>query len=141
LVVVLPRLRKSGLVIDGACHPRSKFLGNSAASILDGRATIYFLGRPGETYVFTFPSYYVKGVVFGKLTMEIGDKATLECAATGWSAEVEFKTKGVVFGRADENKAVATVKHNGDKKFTVQGYWDDVIDIVPYGDKKAQPEE
>ena len=34
-----------------------------------------------------------KGILIGKLTMELGGKINIECAKTGYSADIEFKLK------------------------------------------------
>jgi hypothetical protein len=80
----------------------------------------------------------VKGVVFGKLTMEVGDKTEIVCSKTGYSCEIEFKMKGMIFGKDQENMVTATVKHNGAKVHVVHGYWDDVLDLLPADSKKKE---
>jgi len=37
-----------------------------------------------------------KGILLGKLTMELGGKVSIECVKTGYSAEIEFKLKVIL---------------------------------------------
>jgi len=52
--------RKEGFVINGSILFKSKFLGTSIASILDGYATVYITPFD-EEYELTFPSVHAKG--------------------------------------------------------------------------------
>jgi hypothetical protein len=49
-----------------------------------------------EVYVMSWPTYYARGIFFGKLVMELGGKAKIRCKETGYSAYINFKTK-VIF--------------------------------------------
>jgi hypothetical protein len=40
--------RAAGIVVDGVVFPRSKFLGNSAATILEGKASLWVLPHGEE---------------------------------------------------------------------------------------------
>ncbi|EDN07966.1 hypothetical protein HCAG_04476 [Histoplasma mississippiense (nom. inval.)] len=57
--------------IDGTLKPRSKFLGNSAASMMEGIAILSFLNRgepgKGERYIVTQPNMYARGILWGKM--------------------------------------------------------------------------
>ncbi|KAJ1560565.1 hypothetical protein HK096_008118, partial [Nowakowskiella sp. JEL0078] len=81
-----------GLVIQGDVRPKSKFLGNSAATIMQGETRICFLDR-GEVYVMTMPNAYARGILFGTMYMEMGDTITVRCEATDLIADIEFKIK------------------------------------------------
>jgi hypothetical protein len=84
--------RKEGFCIYGTIYTRSKFYGNSVSAIMDGNVKLILLNR-GEEYVVTLPYANCKGILIGKLTMELGGKISIECAKTGYSAEIEFKLK------------------------------------------------
>jgi len=84
--------RKEGFCIYGTIYTRSKFYGNSVSAIMDGNVKLILLNR-GEEYVVTLPYANCKGILIGKLTMELGGKVNIECAKTGYSAEIEFKLK------------------------------------------------
>ncbi|KAF2812926.1 oxysterol-binding protein [Mytilinidion resinicola] len=83
--------------IDGTLKPRSKFLGNSAASMMEGIAVMRFLNR-GERYFITQPNMYARGILFGKMKYELGDHSFVRCPESGLSADIEFKTKGYFGG-------------------------------------------
>ena len=85
--------RKSNVLFNGHIYTRSKFLGNSAACIMEGQSQLYFINRNAEEYVITMPTVYVRGVIWGTLIMEIGGKVTLSCKTTDTHCEIEFKTK------------------------------------------------
>ena len=53
---------ENNIRIDGVLKPRSKFLGNSAASIMEG-ATIATLLNRNEQYVLTQPNMYARYVL------------------------------------------------------------------------------
>jgi len=59
---------------------------------LDGNARITLLNK-GEDYVITMPYANCKGILIGRLTMELGGKVTINCEKTGYSAEIDFKLK------------------------------------------------
>ncbi|PBP22647.1 oxysterol-binding protein [Diplocarpon rosae] len=73
--------------IDGCLKPRSKFLGNSAASIMEGIAILRFLNRgegpKGERYILTQPNMYARGILFGKMKYELGDHSFVRCPELG----------------------------------------------------------
>lgn len=84
--------RKDGFCIYGTILARSKFYGNSVSAIMEGNMKLILLNR-GEEYVITMPYANCKGILIGKLTMELGGKINIECVKTGYSAEIEFKLK------------------------------------------------
>jgi hypothetical protein len=59
---------------------------------MDGRIKLILLNR-GEEYVITMPYANCKGILIGKLTMELGGKINISCEKTGYSADIEFKLK------------------------------------------------
>ena len=69
-----------------------QFYGNSTSAILEGLATISLLPR-GEEYVMTLPYAHCKGILMGTMTMELGGKVSIECAKTGYAADLEFKLR------------------------------------------------
>jgi len=83
--------------VDGTLKPRSKFLGNSAASMMEGIAILRLLNT-GERFFVTQPNIYVRGILFGTMKYELGDHAYVRCPETGMSADIEFKSKGYFSG-------------------------------------------
>jgi hypothetical protein len=44
-------------------------------------------------YVITMPNMYARGILFGKMVLELGDICTAKNEKTGLSCDLEFKTK------------------------------------------------
>ncbi|KXJ91455.1 hypothetical protein Micbo1qcDRAFT_119321 [Microdochium bolleyi] len=114
--------------IDGTLKPRSKFLGNSAASMMEGIAVLSLTNRgkdpkKGEQYWLTQPNMYARGILFGQMKYELGDVSIVKCPELGLSAEVEFKTKGWVSGTY--NSIGGTIKNDetGEALFELSGLW------------------
>lgn len=84
---------ENGIIICGNFKPKSKFLGNSVVSYMEGQSTINFLDFPEEEYIATNPNVYARGILVGPLYMELGDSVFLECPKTGFKAEILFKVK------------------------------------------------
>ncbi|TKA80261.1 hypothetical protein B0A49_01820, partial [Cryomyces minteri] len=107
--------------IDGTLKPRSKFLGNSAASMMEGIAVMRLLNR-GERFFVTQPNMYARGILFGKMKYELGDHAYIRCPETGLEADIEFKTKGYFSGTY--NAIGGSIKdRSGKSLFELSGLW------------------
>lgn len=39
------------------------------------------------------PNMYARGILFGKMVIELGDTCTAKCEKLGMTADIEFKTK------------------------------------------------
>ncbi|KAM0173942.1 hypothetical protein ACHAPF_006435 [Botrytis cinerea] len=113
--------------IDGCLKPRSKFLGNSAASMMEGIAILRFLNRgtgpKGERYILTQPNMYARGILFGKMKYELGDHSFVRCPELGLSADIEFKTKGYFGGTY--NAIGGSIKNDktGEVLYELSGMW------------------
>ena len=46
-----------------------------------------------EEYLITMPSMYARGILFGKMVLELGDSCTVRNERTGIHCDVDFKTK------------------------------------------------
>ncbi|KAF2840989.1 lytic polysaccharide monooxygenase [Patellaria atrata CBS 101060] len=107
--------------IDGTLKPRSKFLGNSAASMMEGIAVMRFLDR-NERFFITQPNIYSRGIMFGKMKYELGDHSFVRCPESGMVADLEFKTKGYFGGTY--NAIGGYIKDRNDKNlFELSGLW------------------
>ncbi|KAI7821057.1 hypothetical protein BC939DRAFT_398873 [Gamsiella multidivaricata] len=67
---------ENNLSIIGDLLPKSKFLGNSAATLMQGEIRVSFTNRPGEDYIITMPNVYARGILFGTMLLELGDVAS-----------------------------------------------------------------
>ena len=119
--------KKHNVFITGTLNPTSKFLGNSAATMMNGESHVHLANFPGEVYVIRKPTVYVRGIVFGTFRMEIGDTAYIQCEKTGFSAEIEFKAAGIIKGVP--HAIQGTIRHSGCSEpiATISGQWDDQI--------------
>ncbi|ORY80471.1 hypothetical protein BCR37DRAFT_381143 [Protomyces lactucae-debilis] len=123
--------------VDGVLKPRSKFLGNSAASIMEGEALLTFTNLK-ETYSLSQPNMYARGILFGKMRMELGDHSTVRCEQTGLVAEIEFKTKGFISGKYDTVSGIIRNEKTGDKLFEIEGKWCEKMTIKDLHTKKTE---
>ncbi|KAI0483367.1 Oxysterol-binding protein [Xylariaceae sp. FL0804] len=120
--------------IDGTLKPRSKFLGNSAASMMEGVAVLSLLNRgkdrkAGERYWLTQPNMYARGILFGNMKYELGDHSVVRCPELGLTAEIDFKTKGWVSGTYNAIGGVIKNEHTGESLFELSGLWSEEMCI------------
>ena len=47
----------------------------------------------GAEYVISMPNMYARGILWGKMFLELGDSCTAKNEQTGHYAEIQFKTK------------------------------------------------
>lgn len=113
--------------IDGALKPRSKFLGNSAASLMEGVGVLRFMNRGrtqgGERYFLTQPNMYARGILFGKMKYELGDHSFIKCPENGLMADIEFKTKGYFGGTYNAIGGNIKNEKTGETLFELSGMW------------------
>ncbi|KAL1843759.1 hypothetical protein VTJ49DRAFT_140 [Mycothermus thermophilus] len=120
--------------VDGTLKPRSKFLGNSAASMMEGTAILSILNRgkdpsKGERYYLTQPNMYARGILFGKMKYELGDHSYVRCPETGLSADIEFKVKGWVSGTYNAIGGFIKNDQTGEVLYELSGLWSEEMYI------------
>ncbi|BGP18494.1 hypothetical protein JCM10213_001190 [Rhodosporidiobolus nylandii] len=128
---------EQGLDLCGELRPKSKFLGNSAATLMDGESHVRFLDGPGAAdgeYDIGMPNMYARGILFGKMVLELGDVAAVKNDTTGMHCDVEFKTKGFFSGTY--NSLAGKIKGPQGEIGEVRGYWSDVLEIQRKGKGK-----
>ncbi|KAH9828489.1 putative OSBP family protein [Teratosphaeria destructans] len=108
--------------IDGTLKPRSKFLGNSVGSFMEGIAVMRFLNRQ-ERYFITQPNMYARGILFGKMKYELGDHAFVRSPELGLEADIEFKVKGWVGGTYNAIGGHIKDTKTGKNLFELSGLW------------------
>lgn len=130
-----------GIRIDGLVAPKSKFLGNSTAAIMEGVTKLSFLnlvdkktGLP-ETYTLSQPNMYARGILFGGLKFELGDHLFIRSSVTSVVADIEFKTKGFISGTY--NAIQGTVQDGSHKLFEISGKWNEKMTIKDLKTKKT----
>eukprot|EP00753_Platysulcus_tardus_P010753 PLAT3021.1.p1 GENE.PLAT3021.1~~PLAT3021.1.p1 ORF type:complete len:427 (+),score=231.44 PLAT3021.1:51-1331(+) len=123
--------RAKHIVFNAQVQTKSRFGGNSAASIMAGGATMYLLNRPGEVYNVTFPNFYAIGLFMGKLRMELGDKSTITCPSLNLEAEFEWKLKPTFGG--SYNAVNVVIKRDGTPVKEISGKWDGEFKVKDAG--------
>lgn len=93
---------------------------------MDGQVKLILLNR-GEEYVITMPYANCKGILIGKLTMELGGKVCIQCAKTGYSAEIEFKLKPLLGGVDASNLIEGKIRFAKETLAVLRGKWDGEI--------------
>lgn len=122
---------ESNIRVDGTTVPKSKFLGNSTAAMMEGLTVLQFLdiqdseGHP-EKFTLTQPNMYARGILFGKMRIELGDHMVIN--SPKHKVDIEFKTKGFISGTYDAIEG--TIKDQaGNEYFEISGKWNDIIYI------------
>lgn len=125
---------ENGIRIDGTLEPHSKFLGNSAASMMEGVGLLQFTdildkdGKP-ETYEITQPNMYARGILIGKLKYELGDHSIIECPSLDLIADIEFKVKGFISGTYNAIQGEIKQLSTGKPLYEITGKWNEVMEI------------
>lgn len=118
------------IAIVGELRPKSRFLGNSVSTVMEGHSRITLLGRPEDSeYVLTMPNMYARGILFGKMVLELGDTCTVRNDAQDFSADLEFKTKGFFSGTY--NSIAGRVKHGSTELGDITGKWSALMEFKP----------
>ncbi|KAG8930495.1 hypothetical protein FRC02_004110 [Tulasnella sp. 418] len=118
------------LRICGELRPKSKFLGNSVATVMEGENRVFLMGKPEDgEYVISMPNMYARGILFGSLILELGDLCTAKCEATGMVSDVDFKTKGFFSGTY--NAIAGKIKRDGVEVGTLEGRWSHQLQYTP----------
>lgn len=127
------RIRADGVII-----PRSKFLGNSSAAMMEGVAEVTLGEHDNETYSLTQPNVYCRGILFGKLRYELGDHMLIKCEKNFLEADIEFKTKGFISGSYDVIEGVVRDTRTSKTLYTITGKWNEKMEIQSGADGKKE---
>lgn len=114
--------------VDGILIPRSRFLGNSSAAIMEGIGRLT-LGNHNELYEMTQPNVYCRGILFGKLKTELGDHMYVKCEKRGFEADVDFKVKGFISGTYDSIEGIIRNTKTSEELFSITGKWSGVMEL------------
>lgn len=113
--------------IVGELRPKSKFLGNSVSTVMEGENRVYLMGRPDDgEYVISMPNMYARGILWGKMVLELGDSCTAKNERNGFLADITFKTKGYFSGTY--NSIAGKVKAGGQEAGELCGKWSSVME-------------
>ncbi|KAG0029449.1 hypothetical protein BGZ81_003791 [Podila clonocystis] len=120
---------ENNLRIVGDLLPKSKFLGNSAATLMQGEINVSFTNRPGEEYFITMPNVYARGILFGTMLLELGDIAAVRCPKLDLVCSLEFKVKGYFTGSYNSIAGKIKRESTGEVLYEISGKWSDEIYI------------
>ncbi|KAF7784781.1 hypothetical protein Agabi119p4_946 [Agaricus bisporus var. burnettii] len=119
---------QNNVSIIGELRPKSRFLGNSVSTTMEGENRVSLLARPEDgEYVITMPNMYARGILFGKMVLELGDTCTAKNEKHNLSCDLEFKTKGFFSGTY--NAIMGRVRHSSLDIGEVTGRWSHVMEI------------
>src|SRR5438477_2607973 len=105
---------------------------------MEGRAVLTLLNRGHEEYVITQPNMYarfgstagfianlIRGILFGRMKLELGDHSWIRCEKSGLVADIEFKTKGFISGtyNAISGKIKRDTPANSEPLYEISGKW------------------
>ncbi|KAK6462976.1 Oxysterol binding protein-like protein OBPa [Scheffersomyces coipomensis] len=129
---------ESKIRVDGVVIPKSKFLGNSSAAIMEGWGHVTLGDHNDEVYIMNQPNVYCRGILFGKMKMELGDHMYIKCASSGLEADIEFKTKGFISGTYDAIEGKIKDSKTQEELYIISGKWNEEMYIkdVKTGKKK-----
>ncbi|KAI0770963.1 Oxysterol-binding protein [Trametes elegans] len=115
------------VAVIGELRPKSKFLGNSVSTTMEGENRVYLLGRPEDKeYVITMPNMYARGILWGKMLFELGDSCTAKNEQTGHFADIQFKTKGYFSGTY--NAIQGRIRRGSTETGEIYGKWSAVME-------------
>lgn len=73
------------------------------------------------------PNMYARGILFGKMVLELGDTCTAKNEKTGISCDLEFKTKGFFSGTY--NALAGRVRSKSTDVGEISGRWSQVMEF------------
>jgi len=120
---------ENNIIIAGDIRPKSKFLGNSAATLMQGESKIIFTNRSGEVYRIAMPNVYARGILFGRMVLELGDNSTVRCEKNDLICELEFRTKGFFTGAYNSIYGKIKRESTGESLYEITGKWSDIMYI------------
>lgn len=122
-----------GIRVDGLVAPKSRFLGNSTAAMMDGVTKLTFMNiidpktKQPEIYTLSQPNMYARGILIGGLKFELGDHLIIKNSTTEYVADIEFKTKGFISGTYNAIQGI--IEDDENKFFEITGKWNEVMTI------------
>ncbi|KAF8060924.1 hypothetical protein FPV67DRAFT_1512132 [Lyophyllum atratum] len=112
----------------GELRPKSKFLGNSVSTTMEGENRVTLLGVPEDgEYIITMPNMYARGILFGKMVLELGDTCIAKNEKTGMFCDLEFKTRGFFSGTY--NAIAGRIRHGSTEVGEIIGRWSHVMEF------------
>lgn len=114
--------------VNASIYTKSKFMGMSIGVVMVGKVRLR-LEQYDEDYVFSLPSAYARSILTVPW-VELGDKVSLTCDKTGYSANIVFHTKPFYGGKLHNITAEAKNSKTGESICKVQGQWNGVMEFT-----------
>lgn len=95
---------------------------------MEGENRVSLLGRPEDgEYIITMPNMYARGILFGKMVLELGDTCMAKNEKHNLYCDLDFKTKGFFSGTY--NAIAGRVRRNSYEIGEVAGRWSHVMEV------------
>ena len=117
------------MTLHGSIWTKSQFLGMSIGAQMIGQITVNLLNR-GEQYTMTLPSAYARSILYYPW-VELGDRCTINCPQTGYTASVVFHTKGAYGGTLHRISGEVISPKSSTPSLKFSGEWNKRIDFYP----------
>ncbi|RUS19570.1 hypothetical protein BC937DRAFT_87261 [Endogone sp. FLAS-F59071] len=127
---------QSGVVCNGHNGQKSRFSATTIYVDQIGHGIVHLLNRQDETYLFTLPSLAVNGLWYGAPSPELQGSTYIQ-SSSGYTASIEYSTRGWVSGELHHFKATIT-NGNPDNVVTIEGQWTGASSIYRHH-KSPQP--
>ncbi|CAL1535992.1 unnamed protein product [Lymnaea stagnalis] len=114
--------------MNASIYTKSKFMGMSIGVSMVGKVRLRFEDL-GEDYVFGMPSAYARSILTVPW-VELGDKVSIVCEKTGYTASIVFHTKPFYGGKLHHITAEAKNNKTGEVICKVQGEWNGIMEFT-----------
>jgi oxysterol-binding protein-related protein 3/6/7 len=121
--------------------PTQKFWGKSAELITDGRFRVALRLKDGtdECYSWSIATVFLRNIVMGEKYVEPFGTVTVVNETTGAKATIEFKSKGMFGGRAEDVAVESYCPDGSHSGLSLVGTWTTSLRLIESG-KGAGPE-
>jgi oxysterol-binding protein-related protein 8 len=89
--------------------------------------------------ILTQPNMYARGLLFGKMKYELGDKSYVRCPELDLVAEIDFKTKGWVSGTYNAIGGNIRYESTGEVLYELSGLWNEEMFISNVTASQVRP--
>ena len=79
-------------------------------------------------YVISMPNMYARGILWGKMVLELGDNCTARNDRLGLAADIQFKTKGYFSGQYNSISGKIRRTTNSQDLGEISGKWSSVME-------------
>jgi len=137
---MLARSTDGRVIAEAVFAPKTRFLGNSASLTPDGCCNVFLPEHEWEMYSISWPTAYVRGLLFGTMLQELGGTIRVRCLRTGMGADIEFVTKGMFTGTYHQIQGTIWKAEGPDHAtqkvlYKVEGNWTESFSIKEANDE------